>query len=31
MWGVQWHPEYLGPDDEPSAALFRAFVAVAAG
>lgn len=29
MWAVQWHPEYLGPDDEPSLSLFRAFVAAA--
>lgn len=26
VWGVQWHPELLYRDDEPSAALFRAFV-----
>lgn len=29
MWGVQWHPEYLGRDDEPSLALFEAFVSAA--
>lgn len=29
MWGVQWHPEYLGPDDPPSLALFRSFVEAA--
>lgn len=29
MWGVQWHPEYLGPDDEPSIALFRTLVEAA--
>jgi putative glutamine amidotransferase len=29
MWGVQWHPEYLGPDDGPSVAIFRAFVGIA--
>jgi len=31
MWGVQWHPEWLGRDDEPSLGLFRAFVAAAGG
>lgn len=31
MWAVQWHPEWLGRDDEPSLALFRAFVAAAGG
>jgi len=29
MWAVQWHPEYLGSDDDPSLALFRTFVAAA--
>ena len=29
MWGVQWHPEWLGKDDEPSFGLFRTFVAAA--
>jgi len=29
MWGVQWHPEYLGPNDTPSVSLFRALVAAA--
>jgi putative glutamine amidotransferase len=29
MWAVQWHPEYLGPDDEPSIALFRTLVEAA--
>ncbi len=29
MWGVQWHPEYLGSDDGPSLALFKAFVTAA--
>jgi putative glutamine amidotransferase len=29
MLGVQWHPEYLGEHDEPSVALFKAFVATA--
>jgi putative glutamine amidotransferase len=29
MWGVQWHPEYLGVGDEPSMSLFRTFVAAA--
>jgi len=27
MWAVQWHPEYLGPDDGPSRRLFEALVA----
>lgn len=26
MWGVQWHPEYLGVTDTPSEALFKSFV-----
>jgi putative glutamine amidotransferase len=26
MWAVQWHPEYLGPDDLPSRRLFVALV-----
>lgn len=26
MWGVQWHPEYLGADDPPSLALFTALI-----
>jgi putative glutamine amidotransferase len=30
MWAVQWHPEGLGPGDEPSLALFRTFVEAAA-
>ncbi|OFW67722.1 MAG: hypothetical protein A2Z12_01710 [Actinobacteria bacterium RBG_16_68_21] len=30
MWAVQWHPEYLGPSDEPSLRLFAA-LATAAG
>jgi putative glutamine amidotransferase len=30
MWAVQWHPEGLGPDDDPSVSLFRAFVESAA-
>jgi putative glutamine amidotransferase len=30
MWGVQWHPEYLGVHDKPSIALFQALVAAAA-
>jgi putative glutamine amidotransferase len=29
MWAVQWHPEYLGPGDEASTAMFRTFVAAA--
>jgi len=29
MWGVQWHPEYLGTNDIPSLSLFRALVAAA--
>jgi putative glutamine amidotransferase len=29
MWGVQWHPEYLGQVDGPSMNLFKAFVAAA--
>jgi len=29
MWGVQWHPEYLGPNDIPSLSLFQALVAAA--
>lgn len=29
MWAVQWHPEYLGPDDPPSLALFRTLVQAA--
>jgi putative glutamine amidotransferase len=29
LWCVQWHPEYLGPDDEPSLALFRTLVEAA--
>jgi len=29
MWAVQWHPEYLGPDDAPSLRLFEALVAAA--
>jgi putative glutamine amidotransferase len=29
MWGVQWHPEYLGERDGPSLDLFKAFVAAA--
>lgn len=29
MWAVQWHPEWLGPDDEPSQRLFRTFVEAA--
>lgn len=31
MWAVQWHPEYLGPSDEPSLALFEAFIRAAGG
>lgn len=31
MWGVQWHPEWLGHNDEPSLGLFRALVAAAGG
>ncbi len=31
MWAVQWHPEYLGYGDRPSAALFEALVSAAAG
>ncbi len=31
MWGVQWHPEWLGRDDDPSLGLFRALVAAAGG
>lgn len=26
MLGVQWHPEWLGPEDSPSARLFQAFI-----
>lgn len=29
MLGVQWHPEYLGPDDLPSMRLFRSLVEAA--
>lgn len=29
MWAVQWHPEYLGPSDDPSVALFEAFIRAA--
>lgn len=29
MWGVQWHPEYLGANDIPSLSLFQALVAAA--
>ncbi|HLE39373.1 MAG TPA: gamma-glutamyl-gamma-aminobutyrate hydrolase family protein [Acidimicrobiia bacterium] len=29
MWAVQWHPEYLGPGDEPSLALFETLVRAA--
>ena len=29
-WAVQWHPEFMRPDDEPSNALFGAFVAACA-
>jgi putative glutamine amidotransferase len=29
MWAVQWHPESLGTDDEPSARLFRHLVQTA--
>ncbi len=29
MWAVQWHPEYLGPDDEPSLALFETLIRAA--
>ena len=29
MWGVQWHPEYLGANDLPSLGLFRALVGAA--
>ena len=29
MWGVQWHPEYLGVGDEPSMSVFRTFVSAA--
>lgn len=31
MWGVQWHPEYLGAGDPASRRLFAAFVDRAAG
>jgi len=31
MWAVQWHPEYLGADDDPSLSLFRALIAAATG
>lgn len=31
MWGVQWHPEYLGESDRPSLSLFEALVAAAGG
>jgi putative glutamine amidotransferase len=27
LWGVQWHPEYLGSRDAPSVSLFEHFVA----
>jgi putative glutamine amidotransferase len=29
LWCVQWHPEYLGPDDPPSLALFQTLVQAA--
>jgi len=31
MWAVQWHPEYLGPGDDPSVRLFEALVSAAGG
>ena len=31
MWGVQWHPEYLGEGDSPSLAIFEALVVAAGG
>lgn len=31
MWGVQWHPEYLGPADPASLELFRSLVTAAGG
>ena len=30
LWGVQWHPEYLGEGHRPSVALFEALVSAAA-
>jgi putative glutamine amidotransferase len=29
MWAVQWHPEWLGPDDGPSLRLFAELIAAA--
>lgn len=29
MWAVQWHPEYLGPGDEPSRSLFETLIRAA--
>jgi putative glutamine amidotransferase len=31
LWGVQWHPEWLGRDDGPSLRLFRTLVEAASG
>ena len=31
VWGVQWHPELMPPEDAPSRALFRRFVQAAGG
>lgn len=31
FWAVQWHPEKMAPEDEPSRKLFQAFLAAAKG
>ncbi len=29
LWAIQWHPEWLGPDDAPSLSLFETLVGAA--